>query len=314
MTTTDVVDQLLESIGMNRGHLLASDAAHIEVSHNQVVGRRLVPGLDVDTDQTDDGIAARIRVREGSVIAKPVHICFGMLPEDGLQYINLDIRVEEHARASILAHCTFPNAKKVEHKMDASISVGPGARYSYLERHVHGPYGGVLVLPKAKVTIEEGAQFTTEFELIRGRAGRIDLDYECICRARSILDMTARITGREDDAIVMHETAHLVGDEARAALVSHIALRDEARADIYNTLTASAPGARGHVDCKEIVLGNALARAVPIVEVHHPQAHITHEAAIGSVDSKQLQTLLARGLTEDEATEMIIEGLLSKRS
>jgi Fe-S cluster assembly scaffold protein SufB len=47
------------------------------------------------------------------------------------------------------------------------------------------------------------------------------------------------------------------------------------------------------------------------VQVDHPQAHVTHEAAIGSVDSKQLQTLMSRGLSEEDATEMIIDGLLS---
>jgi hypothetical protein len=59
------------------------------------------------------------------------------------------------------------------------------------------------------------------------------------------------------------------------------------------------------------VQDRAVARAVPIVQVDHPQAHVTHEAAIGSVDSKQLQTLMSRGLSEDDATEMIIDGLLS---
>ena len=62
---------------------------------------------------------------------------------------------------------------------------------------------------------------------------------------------------------------------------------------------------------KEIVLGRA-ARAVPVVEVCNPTAHVTHEAAIGSVDSRQLQTLLSRGLT-GIVTDLIIEGLLSKR-
>jgi Fe-S cluster assembly scaffold protein SufB len=52
--------------------------------------------------------------------------------------------------------------------------------------------------------------------------------------------------------------------------------------------------------------------AVPIVEVHHPRAHITHEAAIGSVDNKQLETLMSRGLSEDDAVETIINGLLSR--
>jgi len=59
------------------------------------------------------------------------------------------------------------------------------------------------------------------------------------------------------------------------------------------------------------VQDKARARAIPIVQVNNHLAHVTHEAAIGSVDSKQLETLLSRGLTEDEATDMIIQGLLS---
>jgi len=47
------------------------------------------------------------------------------------------------------------------------------------------------------------------------------------------------------------------------------------------------------------------------VEVADPKAHVTHEAAIGSVDNKQLETLMSRGLNEDQAIELIIEGLLS---
>jgi Fe-S cluster assembly scaffold protein SufB len=48
------------------------------------------------------------------------------------------------------------------------------------------------------------------------------------------------------------------------------------------------------------------------VEVLHPKAHVTHEAAIGSVDNKQLETLMSRGLSEDDAVDVIINGLLSR--
>jgi Fe-S cluster assembly scaffold protein SufB len=87
-------------------------------------------------------------------------------------------------------------------------------------------------------------------------------------------------------------------------------VRDEATAEVYNELTASAPFARGHVDCKEIVQGSAIARATPIVAVRHPLAHVTHEAAIGSVDAKELETLMARGMAEDDAVDLIVAGLL----
>jgi Fe-S cluster assembly scaffold protein SufB len=62
--------------------------------------------------------------------------------------------------------------------------------------------------------------------------------------------------------------------------------------------------------CNEIVQDDGLVSAIPIVKVNHPKAHITHEASLGSVDSKQLQTLMARGLDEEKATDLIIRGLL----
>ncbi len=302
--------ELLASLGELGAHVRGDDVAHLEVHGNEVVGAHLVPGLEVDVDRLDDGVAAHIRLARGARIAKPVHLCFGMLPEEGVQHIVMDVEAEEDSYASVQAHCTFPNAVDITHKMDAAVRIKPGATYEYFERHLHGREGGVLVVPKTRVRVGEGARFKTEFELIRGLAGVIDFDYDVDCDAHSLLDMIARIWGRGHDRITIRETARLNGEDARAVLQTHIAVKDEAVADVYNSLAANAAGARGHVDCKEIVQGAAVAKAVPIVEVNHPRAHVTHEAAIGSVDSKQLQTLMARGLTEDKATDLIIEGLL----
>jgi len=49
---------------------------------------------------------------------------------------------------------------------------------------------------------------------------------------------------------------------------------------------------------------------VPVVLVTERTAKVTHEAAIGSVDHKQVETLMARGLSEDEAVDVVVEGLL----
>ena len=87
-------------------------------------------------------------------------------------------------------------------------------------------------------------------------------------------------------------------------------LDGEACAEIVGTTEAHAKGARGHVDCMEIVQGRAQASAIPIVRVFHPEAKVTHEAAIGSVDKKELETLMARGLAPEEAIELIVSGIL----
>lgn len=211
----------------------------------------------------------------------------------------------------VLAHCTFPNAVDVRHEMDAEILVREGAHYTYFERHLHGLEGGTKVIPRAKARLEPNARFKTEFELLSGRVGLLDVDYETTCEEGSVLEMTTRVNGSKDDLIKVRETGLLVGERAVGVLNSRVALRDDARAEIYNRLAASAALARGHVDCKEIVLDRSVATATPIVEVRHPKAHVTHEAAIGSVDAKQLETLMSRGLNEDDASDLIISGLLS---
>lgn len=57
-----------------------------------------------------------------------------------------------------------------------------------------------------------------------------------------------------------------------------------------------------------IVRGNAKASAVPEVRGSNPQAKVTDEMAIGS--ERQLETLMARGLTPEEAKDRIILGML----
>ena len=287
------------------------DIAHLFIHHHKVVGSHLVSGLDVDVEELKDNIKVYVNVEKGAVIEKPVHMCFGMLPKTGVQHLVIDVKIGDNSSVGILAHCTFPNAVDVKHIMDAEITVGKTASYSYFERHIHGPSGGVKVYPNAKIKLKENAKFRSEFELLKGRAGVIEIDYETTCEKKSVLEMIARINAKGDDVINIRETGHLNGDYARGVLTSRVAVRDRAKAEVYNKITASGAYARGHVDCTEIIQDHGVVTAIPIVEVTNPKAHITHEASLGSVDSKQLQTLMARGLTEDEATDLIIKGLLS---
>lgn len=309
MNSEKLIETLYNSLG--QACVTDPDVAHIEIHANKVLGLHLVDGLEVQAEELTDGIRAEITVKANHKIDKPVRICFGLLDKAGTQKVYMNIRMEENARVAILSSCTFPNAENVVHAMDANIDIGKGAEYIYLERHVHSDQGGVRVIPKAKIHLQENAKFRSDFELIEGRVGVIDIDYDAECGANSVLDMAARINARGDDRVSIHEKANLNGKGAHGVLRTNIAVRDDARAEIKNSLVASAPYARGHVDCKEVVRNNAVANAVPIVEVQHPRAHVTHEASIGSVDSKQLETLMSRGLSEDDATDLIIEGLLS---
>ena len=288
-----------------------SDTAHMVLEQDKVLGKHEVEGLIMDAEKIDDNtVDVKLRVKEGYKIKKPVHMCFGVLPREGLQKIIMDVEIEKDAEIKVMSDCVFPNATKVKHVMEADIHLAENSKYEYEENHFHGDTGGVEVIAKADIIMDEGSELFTLFTLRKGRVGKIDFDYESELAANTKVEMLTRISGYEDDKVKIREAAHLNGYNARGLLDSKIAMVDNAQAEVYNELTASAPEAKGHVDCTEIIKNNAVARAIPIVEVKHPEAKVTHEAAIGSVDSDQLQTLMARGLDEEEASDLIIQGLL----
>lgn len=102
-----------------------------------------------------------------------------------------------------------------------------------------------------------------------------------------------------------------IDEGGRGVLRADIAVSDTSRAEIKKALVADAQYARGHVDHKAVVRGHAIANAVPIDKVRCPKARVAHEASVGGADEKQLRTLMCRGLSENDAIDLIIRGLLS---
>lgn len=303
-------EEILKAANLHQA-MRNKNAARLIINKDQVVDSNEVEGLKVEAKPIKDGMDIDIKLEADTVIEQPVHLCFGVTHKKAVQKIILNMDVGQNSKIKVYSHCVFPNAQDVQHIMDGKIRVRKNASYSYLEKHIHSEEGGITVVPKARVFLEEGARLKTEFELLQGRVGSIDIDYETTCMDHSVMEMTAKIDGRGDDSIKIRESGNLKGKNSRGVLITKVAVRDQAQAEVYNKLVASAEYARGHVDCKEIIQGEGKASAIPIVEVSHPKAHVTHEASIGSVDSKQLQTLMSRGLAEDQAVEMIIGGLLS---
>jgi uncharacterized protein len=297
--------------GGTAASLLDDGIAALVVSHNRVLRANSIPGVRIEGTETPTGAKARITVEPGTVAATPVHLCFGVLPEEGVQEIVSEFDIGEGARVAFLAHCSFPNAVRIRHVMDATIRVGRKAELRYSETHYHGEAGGVEVVPVARAVIEEGGIFRSEFQLIRGAAGLVRLDYRADLSSDAVCEFDARIYGKRDDRIFVKESLFLNGERARGLAKSRIVASDRCVSEVVGEAVGNAPDARGHVDCVEIVKGkDARASAIPRLLVVNDRAKLTHEAAIGSVDKKQVETLMARGLTEEEAVDVVVKGML----
>lgn len=299
-----------EKAGGRPDVLQAGRVASAVISANEVLTVSEIEGVTIEAEEQEHGVKARITVAPGTKIEHPVHLCFGMMAEEGLQEINSEFEIGEGAEVGFLAHCTFPNAVQLKHVMDARIHVGPGATMRYSEAHYHGTEGGIEVLPTTHAVVDEGGHLETEFNLTQGRVGRMAIDFEADLAGCAVAELVAKAYGSGDDDIRVEEVVRLNGEGARGLTKTRVAVRDRARSEVYTTAEGNAPGAMGHMDCTEIVRGRAEARNVPIVVVRDDRARVTHEAAIGSVGKQELETLMARGLSEEDAVDVIIRGML----
>jgi len=307
------INELMKAYGEaggDRAVLENKEIAHLVASGHAVLSMNSVEGLEVDARETMTGISARVTVREGVKIKNPVHLCFGVLHKKGTQKIRMDVRLEKNASAHFIAHCIFPKAEKVRHIMDAEVEIGENAEMRYSETHYHGPYGGIEVIPKSVVKIGNNGRYFTEFTLTTGRVGRLGIDYTVEAGEHAVTELTARVFGHVDDNIDIKEKVVLAGKDSRGIIKTRVAIEDDAVAEVTGITEGNAEGARGHVDCMEIVKDRAVAKAIPIVNVTHPLAKVTHEAAIGSVDKRQMETLMSHGLTPEEAVDVIVKGVL----
>jgi len=290
--------------------LTQPQTAHLVIDGQQMLSQQTVPGVEVRSQESAGVITIQITVARGIQVENPIHTCVGLMKPHGSQHIRLQVKLEAHASAHIVAHCLFPNAEKVRHVMESRVELGEGAELRHSEGHYHGPYGGIEVIPQADVRVGPHARYFSDFSLTSGRVGKLQIDYRVVVEKSGVAEITTRVYGHGTDDIRIRDELILEGEDARGLIKSRVAVEDEATSAVIGVTHGKAAGARGHMDCKEIVRDRAVASAEPIVRVEHPQAMVTHEAAVGTVDQKQLETLMSHGLTPDEAVDVVISGLL----
>ncbi len=303
--------EVYEKLGGVEADLTGNATGSLVIDQNKVLSKVQVPGLKIDTQQIEDGVKVKLVVEEGAEIKNPVHLCFGVLPQEGKQLIQADFLIKKGAKVKFLSHCMFPNAVNVQHLMDFKMKIEDEAEVTYNEEHFHPQECNITVKPFLRAELGKHAKLFDEFKIIQGRVGLVDLDYEVKQDEESVCDLMTKIYAKKDDEVKVRESLYLNGEKAAGTAKSRIVLKDESKALVLGEVEGNAAYTKGHVDCNEVIEGEkAVAEAVPKIKVNHPLARVTHEAAIGRISKKELETLMSRGLSKEQATDFIVKGLL----
>lgn len=310
-TEFEAIVRAYEKAGGDVSKFLDRRIASLIISGDKVVGLNNVPGVELVPRTIENGVHAKMIIKRGTKLAFPIHVCTGYLQRDGYQRVIFDIIVEEDAEAHFVAHCVFPWTEKFTHDALMNVTIKKNAKMSYSDEHYHSDTGTVNLITVSKVIVEENGLYVNRFALTKTRVGKMKLDFSVELGKRAVADMSARVRASHDDVVEIHEKIDLVGTESRGIVSTTVVALDSAKARVVNEAYGRAEFAKGHVKCEEITKGtNVEVSTVPVLKVFNEKAELTHEASIGRINAKQLETLMSKGLNEDEATELIIKGLL----
>ncbi len=73
----------------------------------------------------------------------------------------------------------------------------------------------------------------------------------------------------------------------------------------------NSKGSMSHIECDTIIMDpQSKSDTIPFNEIHNSQVSLEHEAKVSKISEEQLFYLMSRGLTEEEATSMIVMGFV----
>lgn len=252
-----------------------------------------------------------IYVPKGVELEKPLQSYFRINSESMGQFERSIIIVDDGAKCSYVEGCTAPQySKDSMHAAVVEVFVGEGAscRYSSVQNWSDNILN--LVTKRAKVE----AHGTMEW--IDGNIGsRISMKYPaCILAGEYAhglcISVAVGTKGQNQDtgAKMIHLAPH-----TSSSIVSKSVSRNGGITNFRDWIHFSkkADYSKAKIECDTLILDNiSKSDTIPKNINENHLATIEHEAKVSKISEDELFYLMSRGLSESQATEMIVMGFL----
>jgi Fe-S cluster assembly protein SufB len=252
-----------------------------------------------------------VYIPAGVTVDIPLQAYFRVNAERMGQFERTLIIVEEGANAQYIEGCTAPvYSTESFHSGVIEIIVKPNARFRYvtIQNWSHNMYN--LVTQRALV--HEGAHM----EWLDGNLGsKLTMKYpSCYLVGEGahgeILSIAYAGDGQHQDTggKVVHAAGHTTSQ-----IISKSISKGSGRAS-YRGLCKiydGAESAKSKVECDALLLDeHARTDTFPYIEIEEQSASVGHEATVSKIGAEQLFYLMSRGLSEEEASAMIVRGFI----
>lgn len=252
-----------------------------------------------------------IYVPPGVHLEKPLQSYFRINTMQMGQFERTLIIVDEGADINYVEGCTAPvYSKDSLHAAVVEIFVKKNAHCRYST--VQNWSSNILNLVTQRAIVSENGHM----EWVDGNIGsHINMKYPCTILAEpyakgTAISIAVGSQGQKQDtgSKMIHLAPHTKG-----TMISKSVARNGGEVNFrgWVRMNKNADHSKCKVECDTLILDEkSRSDTVPLNILQNETSQIEHEATVSNVDEEQLFYLMSRGLTEEQATEMIVMGFL----
>lgn len=250
-----------------------------------------------------------IRALPGSKTLYPVQACLYLAKSNLAQNVHNIIIAEEGSELHIITGCTTaPREEPGLHLGVSEFYIKRGAKVSFTMIHNWTPE--IAVRPRTGIIVEEDGVFLSNYVIMKPvRSLQTNPMARCV-GDNAIARFNSILVAPPGSTMDLGSQVILDGKGARTEIISR-AITTGGNIISRGYIEGNAPEVRGHLECRGLILqGGGMIYAIPELRGMLAGIDLSHEAAVGKIAEEEVEYLMMRGLTPDEATATIVRGFL----
>ena len=269
----------------------------------------------VDTDkytahvELGQGNGYFIRALPGSKTLYPVQACLYLARSNLAQNVHNIIIAEEGSELHIITGCTTaPGEEPGLHLGVSEFYIKRGAKVSFTMIHNWTPE--IAVRPRTGIIIEEDGLFLSNYVIMKPVRSLQTYPVARCVGDNAVVRFNSILVASPGSTMDVGSRVILGAKGARTEIVSR-AITTGGDIIARGYIEGNAPEVRGHLECRGLILrGEGMIYAIPELKGTLAGIDLSHEAAVGKIAEEEVEYLMMRGLTRDEATATIVRGFL----
>ena len=219
------------------------------------------------------------------------------------------IVIEKNVKAEIESICnTIKKNLKGKHRGYSKVILRENSKLKI--KHLHSWGKKDIVASNIEFFLEKGAKLSHTYKCLEV-AGELRTENNTYLQAKASANMVFTVFAK-NSKVEMRNSTFLNAKDAKG--VSRIRMVGGEKSHIFaqSRMIAQEAGI-GYIDCMGLLLADSASiQAVPELINKNKDASLTHEASVGKISEEILSYLRTRGLSKDEAIDLIVAGFLGE--